>query len=69
VAAEATNLSALGAEPGQHLVVDWTKVAVGLHIFRTLLAWSRYRFVRFAWDEAKETTLALIQWPSQSPQF
>jgi transposase len=46
--------------PGQHLVVDWTKVAVGLHMFCVVLAWSRYRFVRFASDETRETTLALM---------
>ncbi|HLZ94509.1 MAG TPA: IS21 family transposase [Candidatus Dormibacteraeota bacterium] len=46
--------------PGQHLVADWTKIAVGLHMFCAVLAWSRYRFVRFASDETRETTLGLL---------
>lgn len=46
--------------PGQHLVVDWTKIAVGLHMFCAVLAWSRYRFVRFASDETRDTTLGLM---------
>jgi transposase len=46
--------------PGQHLVVDWTRIAVGLHMFCAVLAWSRYRFVRFASDETRETTLTLM---------
>jgi transposase len=46
--------------PGQHLVADWTKIAVGLHMFCAVLAWSRYRFVRMANDETRETTLALM---------
>ncbi len=45
--------------PGQHLVIDWTPEA-GLHIFCAVLAWSRYRFVRFARNETRETTLALL---------
>jgi hypothetical protein len=46
-------------EPGRHLVIDWTEEA-GLHIFCAVLAWSRYRFVRFANNETRETTLALL---------
>jgi len=46
--------------PGQHLVVDWTKIGPGLHMFCAVLAWSRFRFVRFASDETRETTLALM---------
>ncbi len=46
--------------PGQHLVIDWTKLAVGLHMFCAVLAWSRYRFIRFAADETRETTLGLL---------
>jgi hypothetical protein len=45
--------------PGQHLVIDWTLEA-RLHIFCAVLAWSRYRFVRFALNETRETTLALL---------
>jgi hypothetical protein len=39
------------AVPGQHLVIDWTPVMGGLHMFCAVLAWSRYRFVRFARDQ------------------
>jgi transposase len=46
--------------PGQHLVIDWTKLALGLHMFCAVLAWSRYRFIRFAADERRETTLGLL---------
>lgn len=45
--------------PGKHLVIDWTPEA-GLHIFCAVLAWSRYRFVRFALNETRETTLTLL---------
>ena len=45
--------------PGQHLVIDWTPEA-GMHIFCAVLAWSRYRFVRFALNQTRETTLALL---------
>ncbi len=48
------------ATPGQHLVIDWTKVTAGLHMFCAVLAWSRYRFVRFASNETRETTLGLL---------
>jgi Homeodomain-like domain len=42
--------------PGGHLVIDWTPSG-GLQIFGAVLAWSRYRFVRFAADQRRETTL------------
>jgi transposase len=45
--------------PGETLVIDWG-VEAGLHIFCAVLAWSRYRFVRFAADERQETTLRLL---------
>jgi transposase len=45
--------------PGEHLVVDWSPEA-GLRIFCAVLAWSRYRFVRFAGDETRATTLAFL---------
>jgi len=32
----------------------------GLHIFCAVLAWSRFRFVRFATDERAETTFGLL---------
>jgi transposase len=47
------------ATPGEYLVIDWSPVGE-LHLFCAVLAWSRYRFVRFERDEKKETTLALL---------
>jgi transposase len=44
---------------GEHLVIDWTPEA-GLQVFCAVLAWSRYRFVRFARNQRLETTLALL---------
>ena len=46
--------------PGRHLVIDWTPVGHGLQMFCAVLAWSRYRFVRFARDQRRETTLRLL---------
>jgi transposase len=45
--------------PGEHLVIDWG-AEKGLHVFCAVLAWSRFRFVRFAADERSGTTLALL---------
>jgi transposase len=45
--------------PGEHLVIDWGSLG-GLHVFCAVLAWSRFRFVRFAADERAETTLAML---------
>ena len=45
--------------PGEYLVIDWG-VLGGLHVFCAVLAWSRWRFVRFAADERADTTLALL---------
>jgi hypothetical protein len=45
--------------PGEHLVIDWGSEN-GLHVFCAVLAWSRFRFVRFAADERAETTLAML---------
>ena len=45
--------------PGQMLVIDWG-VEGGLHVFCAVLAWSRWRFVRFATDERAQTTLGLL---------
>ena len=45
--------------PGEHLVIDWG-AEDGLHVFCAVLAWSRFRFVRFAADERSGTTLALL---------
>lgn len=45
--------------PGEHLVLDWATEA-GLEIFCAVLAWSRSRFVRFANDQARATTVRLL---------
>jgi transposase len=45
--------------PGETLLIDWG-VEGGLHVFCAVLAWSRFRFVRFAGDEKAATTLALL---------
>lgn len=45
--------------PGDTLVIDWG-VEGGLHVFCAVLAWSRFRFVRFAANEKATTTLALL---------
>jgi transposase len=45
--------------PGEHLVIDWGAL-FGLHVFCAVLAWSRFRFVRFADNERADTTLGLL---------
>lgn len=45
--------------PGETLVIDWGSEG-SLHVFCAVLAWSRWRFVRFAADERAETTLAML---------
>ena len=45
--------------PGDTLVIDWGTEG-GLHVFCAVLAWSRFRFVRFAADEKAATTLGLL---------
>jgi hypothetical protein len=45
--------------PGETLIIDWG-VLDGLHVFCAVLAWSRFRFVRFATDEKATTTLAML---------
>jgi len=45
--------------PGEHLAIDWA-AEYGWQIFCAVLAWSRYRFVRFAVDQRRETTLSLL---------
>ena len=45
--------------PGEYLVIDWGSEG-GLHVFCAVLAWCRFRFVRFARDERAATTLALL---------
>jgi hypothetical protein len=49
--------------PAEHLVIDWGSEG-GLHVFCAVLAWSRFRFVRFAADERSETTLAMLAGPA-----
>src|SRR5665647_1200506 len=45
--------------PGEHLVIEWGSQG-GVHVFCAVLAWSRWRFVRFAADEKSTTTLAML---------
>jgi hypothetical protein len=45
--------------PGETLMIDWGSQG-GLHVFCAVLAWSRFRFVRFAADEKAATTLMLL---------
>lgn len=51
-------------ECGQHLLIDYGTVTsgpnAGLKVFTAVLAWSRWRFVRFTRDETLETTLRLL---------
>lgn len=44
---------------GETLVIDWG-VLNGVHVFCAVLAWSRWRFVRFGNDEKAITTLGLL---------
>ncbi|MBD3147057.1 IS21 family transposase [Microbispora bryophytorum] len=46
--------------PGQTLVIDWGDAGGGLHVFCAVLAWSRFRFVRFAGNERAATTLGFL---------
>ncbi len=45
--------------PGETLMIDWG-VLDGVHVFCAVLAWSRFRFVRFAADEKATTTLGFL---------
>ncbi|MGW0040083.1 IS21 family transposase [Gordonia sp. NPDC003376] len=45
--------------PGEYLVIDWATVG-GLHVFCAVLAFSRWRFVKFSTDETVTTTLGFI---------
>ena len=45
--------------PGEVLAIDWGRTGP-LHVFCAVLAWSRFRFVRFAGNERSETTLAML---------
>jgi len=44
---------------GEHLVIDWG-TEDGLQVFCAVLAWSRFRFVRFGADQRRATTLRLL---------
>jgi transposase len=49
--------------PGEVLAIDWgTEQVAGrtVHVFCAVLAWSRFRFVRFAADKKQTTTLGLL---------
>ena len=49
--------------PGEVLAIDWgEEILAGrkVHVFCAVLAWSRFRFVRFAADEQQVTTLAML---------
>jgi transposase len=45
--------------PGEHLVIDWGMEG-GVHVFCAVLAWSRFRFVRFAAREDQPMTLRFL---------
>ena len=45
--------------PGETLIIDWGQEGP-LHVFCAVLAWSRFRFVRFAANETAGTTLRLL---------
>jgi transposase len=49
--------------PGEVLAIDWGEEIVAgrkVHVFCAVLAWSRFRFVRFAADEQQATTLTML---------
>ncbi len=46
--------------PGEYLVMDWAEAVPGLFLFCAVLAFSRWRFVRFARDQKASTTLAML---------
>lgn len=47
--------------PGEMLVIDWGTIpGTGIKVFCAVLAWSRFRFVRFARDETAATTFAML---------
>jgi transposase len=45
--------------PGEVLAIDWGSIGP-LHVSCAVLAWSRFRFVRFALDEKAATTMGLL---------
>lgn len=49
--------------PGETLMIDWGVLKIDgvmLHVFCAVLAWSRFRFVRFAADEKSTTTMGML---------
>ncbi len=49
--------------PGEVLAIDWGEEVIAgrkVHVFCAVLAWSRFRFVRFAADEQQATTLGML---------
>jgi len=49
--------------PGEVVAIDWGEEVVAgrkVHVFCAVLAWSRFRFVRFAADEQQATTLGML---------
>lgn len=47
--------------PGETLVIDWGTIpGTGVKVFCAVLAWCRFRFVRFARDETAATTFAML---------
>ena len=49
--------------PGEVLAIDWGEEVIAgrkVHVFCAVLAWSRFRFVRFAADETQATTLGML---------
>jgi hypothetical protein len=45
--------------PGETLIIDWGQEGP-LHVFCAVVAWSRFRFVRFAANETAGTTLGFL---------
>jgi len=45
---------------GEYLVMDWAQAAPGVLVFCAVLAYSRWRFVRFAADQKASATLAMV---------
>ena len=45
------------------LAIDWGEEVIAgrkVHVFCAVLAWSRFRFVRFAADDQQATTLGML---------
>jgi hypothetical protein len=53
--------------PREYLVIDWAQGEPRLFLFCAVLAFSRWRFVRFASDQRAATTLALIAETANTP--